>query len=62
MSEGLGHSRAACRGWVMHEYKDLATTLEDLELNIVKLTAAMDEFVKRLTNLDDVQSRYELSL
>ena len=46
----------------MQEHKDLATTLEDLELNIVKLTAAMDEFVKRLTNLDDVQSRYELSL
>ena len=62
MSEELSRSRAACRGWVTRECKNLATTLEDPELNIVKLSAAMDEFDKRLTNLDDVQSRYELSL
>ena len=62
MSEELSRSRAACRGWVTRECKNLATTLEDPELNVVKLSAAMDEFDKRLTNLDDVQSRYELSL
>ena len=62
MSEELSRSRAACRGWVTRECKNLATTLEDLELNVVKLSAAMDEFDKRLTNLDNVQSRYELSL
>ena len=62
MSEELSLSRAACRGWVSRECKNLATTLEDPELNVVKLSAAMDEFDKRLTNLDDVQSRYELSL
>ena len=61
MSEELSRSRAACRGWMTRECKNLATTLEDPELN-VKLSAAMDEFDKRLTNLDDVQSRYELSL
>ena len=62
ISEELSRSRAACRGWVTRECKNLATTLEDPELNVVKLSAAMDEFDKRLTNLDDVQSRYELSL
>ena len=62
MSEELSRSRAACRGWVTRECKNLATTLEDPELNVVKLSAAMDEFDKRLTNLDDVQSRYELLL
>ena len=62
MSQELSRSRAACRGWVTRECKNLATTLEDPELNVVKLSAAMDEFDKRLTNLDDVQSRYELSL
>ena len=62
MSEELSCSRAVCRGWVTRECKNLATTLEDPELNAVKLSAAMDEFDKRLTNLDDVQSRYELSL
>ena len=62
MSEELSRSHAACRGWVTRECKNLATTLEDPELNVVKLSAAMDEFDKRLTNLDDVQSRYELSL
>ena len=62
MSEELSRSRAACRGWVTRECKNLATTLEDPELNVVKLSAAMDEFDKRLTNLDDVQTRYELSL
>ena len=62
MSEELSRSRAACRGWVTRECKNLATTLEDPELNVVKLSAAMDEFDKRLTNLDNVQSRYELSL
>ena len=62
MSEELSRSRAACRGWVTRECKNLATTLEDPELNVVKLSAAMDEFDKSLTNLDDVQSRYELSL
>ena len=62
MSEELSRSRAACRGWVTWECKHLAATLEDPELNVVKLSAAMDEFDKRLTNLDDVQSRYELSL
>ena len=62
MSEELSRSRAACRGWVTRECKNLATTLEDPELNVVKLSAAMDEFDKRLTNLDDVQNRYELSL
>ena len=62
MSQELSRSRAACRGWVTRECKNLATTLEDPELNVVKLSAAMDEFDKRLTNLDNVQSRYELSL
>ena len=62
MSQELSRSRAACRGWVTRECKNLATTFEDPELNVVKLSAAMDEFDKRLTNLDDVQSRYELSL
>ena len=62
MFEELSRSCAACRGWVTRECKNLATTLEDPELNVVKLSAAMDEFDKRLTNLDDVQSRYELSL
>ena len=62
MSEELSRSRAPCRGWVTRECKNWATTLEDPELNVVKLSAAMDEFEKRLTNLDDVQSRYELSL
>ena len=62
MSEELSRSRAACRGWVVWECKNLATFLEDQELNVFKLSAAMDEFNKRLTNLDDVQSQYELSL
>ena len=62
MSEELSRIRAACRGWVMREYKNLASTLEDPELNVVTLSAAIDEFNKRLTNLDDVQSWYELSL
>ena len=62
MSEELGCSHATCWGWMMWECKNLATTLEDPELNVVKLSAAMDEFDKRLTNLDDVQSSYELSL
>ena len=55
MSEELSLSRAACRGLVTREFKNLATNLEDPKLNVVKLSATMDEFVKRLTNLDDVQ-------
>ena len=62
MSEELSPIRAACRGWVMRECKSLASTLEDPELNVVTLSAAMDEFDKRFTYLDDVQSWYELSL
>ena len=42
MSEELSCSRAACRGWVTQECKNLATTLEDPELNVVKLSAAID--------------------
>ena len=41
MSEELSRSRAACRGWVTRECKNLATTLEDPELNVVKLSAAI---------------------
>ena len=50
MSQELSRSRAACRGWVTRECKNLATTLEDPGLNVVKLSLAMDEFDKRLTN------------
>ena len=39
MSEELSRSRAACRGWVTRECKNLATTLEDPELNVVKSSA-----------------------
>ncbi|KAK7071213.1 hypothetical protein SK128_008566, partial [Halocaridina rubra] len=62
--EKLEKSQVSARGWVTRASKILKAMLDEpkSDLSCSELGDALDEFDKRMSTLDDVQSSYELDI
>ena len=61
-SEQLERKRAAARGWTTRASSALRDLLSDSKVTRVQLEDAVQEFDKRLTTLDNVQTELELEI
>ena len=64
MSETV-RSRAAARGWVTRlsqKLENLCSRYDQKTFNVIEINDAIEEFDKKLHNLDEAQSRVELEI
>ena len=62
--EKLHKSRASARGWLTRSSKGIKALLDkpNSDLSCIELEDALDEFDKRMSTLDDLQSSYKLEI
>ena len=60
MAEELLRRRTAARGWLTRARKALESAIQADPVDKFILTDAIDEFDKRLSSLDEIQTNYEL--